>query len=143
MPSARSQNAAAHRELRAFRKKLEDGVSRAYEHASEVAGEKLVELTQAGFELQRDPHGKKWRRKKKPDGRKILHGKTGDLKRLWEAEASRRAIKLESPVKYFGVHQKGNATHPRRAMVPYKGLPKKYEKALEEIFFGELERLFK
>jgi hypothetical protein len=83
-----------------------------------------VVLVEKGFDKQADPFNNPWPRKKEPDGRKVLHGKTGKLRksfRLGLTNSSGWSIKSNDPKSKF--HQKGTATYAGRP--PYIIRPKK------------------
>lgn len=70
-----------------------------------------LELIDQGFEKQQDPFGNPWKPKKEPDGRRILHGKTGKLRR-WNVQfADMGGFKVASKAPYAGVHQNGSGIY--------------------------------
>lgn len=136
-----ASNAKAHKAMRDFEKSLSKGMEKAMARASKKSSAELLRLTKATFKNQADPHGTKWKPKKRKDGRKILHGKSGDLRRLWKAEEkSRQNWSVVSETPYFKYHQDGTSKMPRRAMVPWRGLPKTYSEAFEAIYVTELSK---
>jgi phage gpG-like protein len=130
-------NAAAHAALRDFQKALEKGSQEALKNTAEKAAEVLEARTLETFKAEASPEGKPWEPKQKPDGNKILHGKTGKLSTLWKAEAKQDEVSITSGVDYAVYHQK------KRPMVPDDNLPKEYAKDIEEIFVEEMEANFK
>jgi hypothetical protein len=103
--------------------------------------EELLGFVQDGFRSQADPYGDGWPAKKVDDGRSILVGKTTRLRRGWHTErVGNRGFVIAPSVFYAIAHQDpkprpkwGGKRLPRRAMVPYRGLPDKWQRALSEI----------
>lgn len=82
--------------------------------ASRDMGAAAKEFVDRGFERQEDPFGNPWAPKKEPDGRPILQGKTGTL-RKWRIEyANSEGFKISSRAPYAGVHQRGSGTYGTR-----------------------------
>lgn len=100
--------------------------------------EEMVGLIKDGFRTETDPYGKKWKPKKKPDGRKTLSGKTSRLKGGWHVKRkSDSSFTVAPSVDYATPHQTGAPSRnlvPRR-MVPTqsRGLPGKWSKAFKEV----------
>lgn len=94
--------------------------------AVEVA-EEMLNFVRERFRTATDPYGKRWKKKKRPDGRKPLHGPTGRLKAWRVAEANARRIVIRPTVDYAVYHQSAAPRRviPRRMMVPdqSKGWP--------------------
>ncbi|HEV8246075.1 MAG TPA: hypothetical protein VGP93_09920 [Polyangiaceae bacterium] len=98
--------------------------------------EEALDLVKEGWSKQADPYGKRWKGKKRPDGRQVLIGKTARLKGGWHVRRSgRNGFTISPSVDYAGYHQTGTKFAPQRAMVPFKsrGLPKPWRAAFEEI----------
>jgi hypothetical protein len=100
--------------------------------------EEGLDLVQQGFSGEEDPYGKKWKDKKKPDGRKNLHGKTSRLRRGWTIRSD-IGMALQASVDYSSHHQNprrrgGKLKRPRRMQVPSakRGMPRKWSKPLNE-----------
>lgn len=108
---------------------------------SKDGAEELLGFVQDGFRAQADPYGVPWPAKKVDDGRSILVGKTTRLRRGWHVKAARRNRFIISPsVDYAAAHQDprprakwGGKKLPRRAMVPYRGLPPEWSRALKSV----------
>lgn len=113
---------------------------------SKVGAEELLGFVQDGFRAQADPYGVPWPAKKVDDGRAILVGKTTRLRRGWHIVAARKNRFVIAPsVDYAAAHQDprprakwGGKKLPRRAMVPYKGLPAPWKDALRDIAHEQL-----
>jgi phage gpG-like protein len=108
---------------------------------SKDGAEELLGKVQDGFRAQADPYGAPWAPKKFDDGRAILVGKTTRLRRGWHVKAATRKRFVISPsVDYAAAHQDprprpkwGGKKLPRRAMVPYRGLPKAWADSMREV----------
>lgn len=113
---------------------------------SKNMAEETVNLIADGFNSQTDPYGKKWKDKKKPDGRKTLSGKTGDLKTGWHpVEVTEGGFTVAPSVDYAAPHQSPrDGKRPRRMMIPdkKKGLPTKWKEVYGEIATETLKAHF-
>lgn len=99
-----------------------------------MADETLL-LIDEGFERQKDPYGTPWAPKKRPDGRRILHGPTGRLRGRWhKVYVGRRKYMVMPGVAYAAPHQAPRRNRrPRRAMLPFgrnKKLPLRWRARL-------------
>lgn len=106
------------------------------EAMSKDMAEERVGIVKDGWRNQADPYGKKWKAKKRPDGRQILVGKTARLKGGWHVRrAGKGGFSIAPSVDYAGFHQTGTKFIPPRRMVPTKarGLPKAWARSLNEI----------
>jgi phage gpG-like protein len=75
---------------------------------SENLAEEALELVAQGFENERDPYGKKWQRKRFPDGRQVLVGKTARLRRGWHRKSvTAQGFQIAPAVNYAKYHQNG------------------------------------
>ena len=109
--------------------------------------EEALELVAEGFEQQRDPYGRPWKDKKRPDGRLILTGRTGRLRRGWHLVSSGKdGFSIAPSVNYAVHHQFGapRARIPARMMVPSKrlGLPPRWRAAFESVVEEQLSAHF-
>lgn len=109
--------------------------------------EEAVELVAEGFEQQRDPYGRPWKSKKKDDGRLILGGRTGRLRRGWHVTRSSKGGFTIAPSVNYAVHHQFGA--PRagiaaRMMVPSSklGLPPKWREAFAAVVQDQLAAHF-
>lgn len=117
---------------------------------SKDGAEELLGLVQDGFRAQADPYGKPWPAKKVSDGRSILVGKTARLRRGWHTRPlGKKGFVIAPSVDYAVAHQDpkprakwGGKALPRRAMVPYRGLPAEWKSALREVARDHLRRHF-
>lgn len=89
-----------------------------------MAGTTLALIDQ-GFERERDPYGERWAPKKRPDGRKVLEGRTGRLRRAWHStRVSRLGYEVFPGVDYATYHQAPRMrSRARRRMVPSADQP--------------------
>lgn len=116
--------------------KLADKIGRLGSDAAKRAilanvGEEAVELVREGFEKQSDPYGSRW----KPTlrGGRILQD-SGRLRNSFHRRmVSSNEVRIGSSVSYGRYHQGGTRRMVRRAMVPFRGMPKKWEKRLAEV----------
>lgn len=134
---------------------------------SENLAEEALELVAEGFEKETDPYGKKWKRKRFPDGRQVLGGQTARLRRGWHRKSvTAQGFQIAPAVNYAKYAQNGRARitaapgktlrfivngkpvfrksvgpAPARKMVPDKGrLPKAWRRALlatAQLYFTE------
>lgn len=86
-----------------------------------------LELIDRGFEKQQDPFGNPWKPKKEPDGRKILSGETGTLRKWRQVHADSRGFKVASKAEYSVYHQKGTGIYGE-GNGKYKILPRNAKK---------------
>lgn len=85
---------------------------------------RMLRLVKKGFRGEHDPWGRRWKRKKRPDGRKVLHGPTGRLRKFKIVRADRRGVQLRAGAEYF------KYLNPERPMLPGKtDLPKDWQRA--------------
>lgn len=117
---------------------------------SKDGAEELLGFVQDGFRDQADPYGKPWPAKKIPDGRAVLVGETTRLRRGWHTErVGKKGFVIAPSVDYASAHQDpqprakwGGKALPRRAMVPYRGLPGAWRSALREVARDHMRRHF-
>jgi phage gpG-like protein len=104
------------------------------ETQSEELAEQMIELVKDGFDNVTDPYGRKWDRKKRPDGRPVLTGATGRLRAGWHiVSARRRGFHIAPSVEYAAYHQAPRYNRrPTRMMVPVMslGLPPAWQRAM-------------
>jgi hypothetical protein len=113
---------------------------------SAAMADRTIELIKDGFAKETDPYGNRWKDKRHPDGRKILHGKTGELRAGFrKKEASADRYQITNPVPYASAHQAPRgSSRAQRMMVPdeQKGMPSAWFDALQEISLDSLEEYF-
>jgi hypothetical protein len=111
------------------------------EAASKAIGEECIGLIKDGFRNERDPYGRRWAPKQRPDGRKVLSGKTGRLKIGWKlTTVNRHEVRVTPSVSYAEPHQNprrgpdGNLKRPKRMMVPdaARGIPPAWKREIRE-----------
>jgi hypothetical protein len=74
--------------------------------------EESIERIQEGFAGQRDPYGRRWRKKVFPDGRPVLVGKTARLRRGWHvASATAHGFRVSPSVWYAITKQRGSGIY--------------------------------
>ena len=109
---------------------------------SEAMSAEFIRLAERGFDQERDPYGKPWKAKKRPDGRKVLSGPSGALKAGFRSKISKRGFKVTNIAKsekgfaYFAAHQSPReGKRPMRAMLPKssRGLPKAWRAELSSV----------
>ena len=96
-----------------------------------------------GFNKESDPYGKPWEKKAKPDGRKILTGKTRKLRRsIKVSPKARGGLKMITKVPYASFHETGTSRMPARPFFPDKqrGLPQKWVKQYSRIAKSEIKK---
>lgn len=93
--------------------------------------EEAVELTRQTFENEANPYGEKWAALKYRSGR-ILQ-KTGGLKSSVHVATSGKRFTVKLGRSYGAFHQLGTRKMPRRAMLPYRGMPLGWKQAFNEV----------
>lgn len=119
----------------------------------EEAAHELLDLTLEGFRTSKNPYGEPWQQKKVDDGRRVLIGKTLQL-RKWSVvkKGNGRWSIQPSPTAgdYAGAHQDprprarwGGKSLPQRMMIPSKarGLPPKWREQIEESIADSIHAL--
>lgn len=134
------------KKLGALEKTLEDAPD-VLKAISRNSAEEVVGLIKDGFRDEKDPYGKRWKPKQIPDGRKVLSGKTSNLKGGWHVTSSSKGGFTVAPSVDYAVHHQFGAPRagiPQRMMVPSKarGLPAGWADALEEVAKEELSAHF-
>lgn len=117
------------------------------ESMSRNMAEEAISLIAGGFRKQSDPYGRAWQKKKAPDGRNILVGKTARLRNGWKVtRASRGGFTVSPSVDYAVHHQFGapRARIPARMMFPSSklGMPPAWREALTEVVQEQLTAHF-
>lgn len=120
--------------------------------SSRKMGQATLQLIVEGFRHQRDPYGKPWAPKRRPDGRPVLTGKTKRLRSGWRLLGStRRGFRVRPSVDYATPHQDprrghdGRLRRPRRMMVPSarRGLPHHWRLVYKAVSKAELRKHFR
>lgn len=130
--------------------KMFEGTPELLKPMSKDMAEELLGKVQDGFRDQRDPYGQAWAPKKIPDGRAVLVGETTRLRRGWHVEKTNaHGFKIIPSVKYAIAHQDpqprakwGGKALPRRAMVPFRGLPDSWKKDMKDVVRDHFKRHF-
>ena len=117
------------------------------EFVQQSMAEEFLALIDEGFQKERDPYGRRWPKKQRYDGRKVLHGPTRRLRSGWHiVNADRDSFEVWPSVDYAAPHQDPRKNRrPKRAMVPdERGLPRKWEERMRRVtlkvmsaYFGE------
>lgn len=114
------------RDLRKFDRlaKKIGSIETAKKTIARAQAEEVIDQIRLGFRGARDPYGRAWQKKKTPDGRKPLHGKTLRLRNGWFVKTvTAEGSTVSSAVVYASPHQRprrrrGRLKRPRRMMVP-------------------------
>ena len=94
-----------------------------------LAAETLT-LVREGFELERDPYGRKWRPLKYREGQTLR--KTSRMANSLSVRHAGAGFTLNTAVTYAGYHQIGTRFIPRRPFFPDgRGLPRGWRKHIE------------
>ena len=105
-----------------------------FEVADEMADATLGFVAQE-FAEQRDPFGKPWKPKKRPDGRKILRGKTGRLIQFRKGSVNQSGYRVDAGADYFSFHQRGTKRMVARKMLPTgRRLPPRWQSEFRGIY---------
>lgn len=122
--------------LKSWTRKIEGASrSKALKDLADNLAEEALDLVAEGFANESDPYGKRWKAKKKPDGRSVLVGKTARLRRGWHRKrVSSKGFRIGPAVDYAQYHQESTSRMVARKMVPDAGrLPGKWSKAFNGI----------
>lgn len=86
---------------------------------------RAADLVTEGFATETDPYGHAWAPKRRPDGRKVLHGKTGRLAHFVAMPVGKHRFVLVPGADYGAFLQTGTGHMVARKMVPdlEHGLP--------------------
>jgi len=97
------------------------------------------------FATQRDPYGKRWKKKQKRDGRPVLTGKTRSLRRNIGKGLTSRGFEVSADTDYASFHNRGTRNLPQRKIFPQplEGLPRKWKRILDKIAKDEIGKLTK
>jgi hypothetical protein len=113
---------------------------------SQTMAAETLKLIQVGFNTETDPYEKRWAPKKRPDGRKVLRGKTGRLRRGWHfRRVTARGYDIFPSVDYATPHQEPrDKRRPARRMVPSKalGVPRRWTRALTRSAVAAMKKHF-
>lgn len=124
-----------YRKLQHWRKLFENGGVLVEAVSAHMAKKSLV-LISYGFATETDPYGKRWKKKKRPDGRMILRGPSGRLRGGWRVRLLKKRFVVFPSVDYAAAHQDSRSKRlPRRMMVPSRarGLPPRWKAAFRDI----------
>lgn len=104
-----------------------------------------LELIDQGFESETDPYGDPWAPKQKPDGRKVLQGETGRLRRYTAVPYGKHRFVLLPGAEYATAHQAPRSGRTRRMMVPTAALdlPESWSAALSREAINAMRTHFK
>ena len=89
--------------------------------AARAMGDETLKLIDEGFTKQQSPDGAAWAAKKRPDGRRILHGRTGRLKGGNRMIPLRRGFIVRNNTPYASFHMTGTSRHVARPFYPSRG----------------------
>lgn len=104
--------------------------------------EETLNLIKDGFREERDPFGRRWKKKQRSDGRKVLSGETSRLKNWVVRFTNKTKFRVGASVAYSVFHQHGTKTTVPRRMVPSMQLPAKWESTYRELVEGILRAHF-
>lgn len=138
-----ASNAAAFRKLAEFTRRVET-LPKIREEASKRMANETLRFIKQQIARGEDPYGGKLAPKKKPDGRKVLHGKTGKLRRFRVEAYGPNGFRVGTNANYFKYHQRGTRHMVRRQMTVGKGepLPKKWLAAYRTISLNLFRKHF-
>lgn len=118
-----------------LQKKLAALSERGYDSAKEAVADQLDELVDRTFATKRDPSGRQWARRKTGSGSHPLLDKTGTLRRSIDVDVKADSIVVTSDAPY------AQAVNAKRALVPKRGLPGKWEDKFDSASVEALEKL--
>lgn len=106
------------------------------------SAEEVIGLIREGFDKEHDPYGKAWKPLESREG-KILQD-TGRLRNSFHrVRSGKGGFTVASGADYGGFHQSGTQHIPARKMVPDRGLPAAWAKAIERVATDTIARHFK
>jgi phage gpG-like protein len=104
------------------------------EASRSIANEALAQTDQ-GFEQERNPFGKAWARKKRPDGRKVGQGKTGRLRDTYRIKsATRFGFTIGSDAPYRRFFHAGRKGQKPRQLSPGNRVPPRWDRGFDRIW---------
>lgn len=110
-------------------------------HTSRAQAEVALTLIGEGFEDETDPYGRKWDKKKRDDGRKVLHGKTSRLRTGWHvSKVGNNGFTVDPSVPYAAYHQAPRGgSRPKRMQVPSaeRGIPREWAEEFKNVAIAE------
>jgi len=135
------------KELERWRRQIEQaGSENTLRKLNAVLAEETLTLIADGFRKSKTPTGRRWKPKKRPDGRKILVGKTARLRNGWHrSQIGPESFTVSPSVDYAKYHQTGT----RRGLVPRQmipdgnRLPSRWDRAFQETAEDFLEAQFR
>lgn len=100
-------------------------------------------LVRREFVQERDPYGKRWKRKKVPDGRPVLTGETRQLRRNISSRTTTSGFRIHANTPYASFHQSGTGRMPQRKIFPVSsdGLPRKWKQTISAIAGVQIRKL--
>lgn len=126
------------------------------EMQSKALAEVAITLIGEGFERERDPYGRAWKKKQVDDGRKVLHGKTSRFRTGWHVVSARRRGFHVAPSVDYGAHHQaprsgqggrfsGGQLRPTRMTVPTPalGISKLWQRDMNPVAIGIAKAYFK
>jgi len=119
---------------------------RVLEAASHGMGTSTLALIDEGFDKEQDPYGQRWAPKKRPDGRRVLQGPTGRLRRWRLYRVDRHGYMAGPIVDYAAPHQMPlRGRRPRRMMIPTteRGIPMRWRVVLARAALRAMYQHFK
>jgi hypothetical protein len=102
---------------------------------SKSLGEESLALTDQEFAQQRDPSGVPWAPKKRPDGRLVGQGRTGNLRGSYRLKlVSRFGFTIGSDARYRRWFHGGKKGQEPRLLSPGNRLPRAWNRAFENVW---------
>lgn len=121
------------RTIETWKRQIET-VSAISEPIAKAQAKETVRLIKKQFRTSRDPYGTPWKRKQRPDGRKILIGKTKKLRKYRVVNTSAKGFAVGTDAPHERFHQGGTKfMDPRPIRPDSRGLPPTWSKAYRTI----------
>jgi len=105
--------------------------------ASAKLATEATRLADESFGKRSDPYGKRWAKRVVAVPWPILE-KSGATRASLRGEPLAAAFRLTFGTPYAKYHQSGTSRMKRRAMLPFRGLPRKWRRSLSKILDREL-----
>lgn len=108
-----------------------------------IINDSVKKLIKKEFDTSTDPYGKKWKKKKIPNGKPTLID-TGKMRRSFRYLSTEKEIKVTNSTSYFPLHQSGTSKMPARVMVPKsKGLTQIWRKQIGTDLKKQMDKICK
>ncbi len=108
-----------------------------------IINDSVKKLIKKEFDTSTYPYGRKWIKKKIPNGKPtLIH--TGKMRKSFRYVSTEKEIKVQNSTSYFPLHQSGTSKMPARVMVPKsKGLTQIWRKQIGTDLKKQMDKICK